>query len=77
MSTIDTIRAGSARRRLEAPELFRSKTGVTTGFLAWLGKALTKRRTRIHLSELTDDQLRDIGLSKSDARRETKRFLWD
>ena len=43
----------------------------------WLRCALVKRRTRIHLSELTDAQLKDIGVSKSQARRETKRFLWE
>lgn len=75
MSTIDTI--GLPERRLlgvETPPV--TKSGVSA-FISWLSYALVKRRTRMHLSELTDAQLLDIGVSKSEARRETKRFLWD
>ena len=37
-----------------------------------------KRRTRYGLLEMTDDQLRDIGISRDDARREIgKSFYWD
>jgi uncharacterized protein YjiS (DUF1127 family) len=39
-----------------------------------IGKRLAlwwrRRRTRVHLSELTDQQLRDVGLSREMARRE-------
>lgn len=37
-----------------------------------------KRRTRYCLLEMTDDQLQDIGISRSEARREiAKSFYWD
>ncbi len=37
-----------------------------------------KRRTRYSLLEMTDDQLQDIGISRSEARREIgKSFYWD
>ena len=37
-----------------------------------------RRRTRYSLLEMTDDQLQDIGISRSEARREIgKSFYWD
>lgn len=37
-----------------------------------------KRQTRYRLLDLTDEQLRDIGVSRSEARREVeKSFYWD
>jgi uncharacterized protein YjiS (DUF1127 family) len=37
-----------------------------------------KRRTRYALLELTDTQLEDIGISRSEARREVaKSFYWN
>ncbi|MDH4439092.1 MAG: DUF1127 domain-containing protein [Rhizobium sp.] len=38
-------------------------------FLAWRGKA----RSRQDLHDLTEDQLRDIGLTVDQARRESRR----
>lgn len=78
MSTIDTIgfRGGDsaivarpiARRRGRA--LLR---GVIQSFIAWI----EKRRSRAVLQTLTDDQLRDIGITRRDAEREiSKSFFW-
>ena len=37
-----------------------------------------KRHTRYALLELTDEQLRDVGLTRSEARREAgKSYFWD
>jgi uncharacterized protein YjiS (DUF1127 family) len=37
-----------------------------------------KRRTRQALIEMTEDQLRDIGITRSEAQREIgKSFYWD
>lgn len=38
---------------------------------------LQRQRSRRDLLELTDDQLKDIGLSRSDAHCEGYRPLWD
>ncbi|TGN68288.1 DUF1127 domain-containing protein [Paracoccus gahaiensis] len=35
------------------------------------------RRTRLDLDRLTDDQLRDIGLTREDVEAEMNRPLWD
>ncbi|CAN7400377.1 DUF1127 domain-containing protein [Phyllobacterium sp. LjRoot231] len=77
MSTIDTIkteclaegRGGSAERR--------AMSGTIPALFAWFGRAMLKRRTRMHLSELNNDLLDDIGVDPADARREIKRFFWD
>lgn len=47
---------------------------------AWLAVRawMLKRRTRQALIEMTEDQLRDIGITRSEAQREIgKSFYWD
>lgn len=49
-------------------------------YRAWLACRAwsVKRRTRHALMDMTEDQLCDIGISRSDARREvSKSFYWD
>jgi uncharacterized protein YjiS (DUF1127 family) len=38
---------------------------------------MVKRRTRLHLSELSDELLKDVGIAPADARREFGRPFWD
>lgn len=38
--------------------------------------AMERRRSRLALMELTDDMLKDIGLSRADAEREGMRRPW-
>lgn len=38
--------------------------------------ALERRRSRFALMELTDEQLKDIGVSRSEAFREANRPFW-
>jgi uncharacterized protein YjiS (DUF1127 family) len=38
--------------------------------------ALERRRSRLALMELNDDQLKDIGVSRSEAFREANRPFW-
>lgn len=46
--------------------------------LATVSSWLEKRNGRFVLRELTDDQLQDIGLTRSEADREvSKSFFWD
>ncbi|WP_419697047.1 DUF1127 domain-containing protein [Mesorhizobium muleiense] len=42
-----------------------------------IGRLLDRRRSRLVLLEMTDDQLRDIGISRADAHREGLRPFWD
>ena len=36
-----------------------------------------RQRTRQHLSELSDDQLNDIGISREAAHQEANKFFWE
>lgn len=47
---------------------------------SWLERILTMfdvRRTRIDLSHLSEQHLRDIGLTREDVEAEMNRPLWD
>ncbi|TGQ71155.1 DUF1127 domain-containing protein [Mesorhizobium sp. M00.F.Ca.ET.186.01.1.1] len=43
----------------------------------WVGRRMEKRRSRLALLEMTDEQLKDIGLSRGEAYSELNRPLWD
>lgn len=46
----------------------------------WIERILTMfdvRKTRIDLSRLTDEQLRDVGLTRDDVETELARPIWD
>ncbi|MEK1929547.1 MAG: DUF1127 domain-containing protein [Pararhizobium sp.] len=47
-------------------------------FLSLTARYFEKRRSRIALSELGDEQLQDIGVTRSEARSEVSRswFWW-
>lgn len=47
---------------------------------SWIERILTMldvRKTRIDLSRLTDEQLRDVGLTRDDVEAELARPIWD
>lgn len=81
MDTIGTFRG--ARRGSAS-----GRTLILTVHAAWLAQLvsaillrldamLEKRRSRLALLELNDDQLKDIGISRADACREAARPFWD
>ena len=43
---------------------------------AVLSKWATRRRTRLALKQLSDHQLRDVGLTPADASFEARRVFW-
>ena len=54
------------------------------GFVSWIRRCtafieicLTRQNERRCLGELTDEQLKDIGLSRADVDRECRRWPWD
>ncbi|MEK1891388.1 MAG: DUF1127 domain-containing protein [Phyllobacterium sp.] len=77
MSTMETISADCARDGEMHRLPVRARTVTIAALLGWFGHAMLKRRTRIHLSELSNDLLNDIGIAPAEARREVKRFFWD
>ncbi len=83
MNTIATIphsRAELPRQpaRPSGRRGFVSRLVRVVGSLArWIGNLLERRRSRLALLEMTDDQLKDIGISRCDAHREGLRPFWD
>lgn len=81
MGTIDAMHRDEATTGLAAS---RSRAGYARriGLAAarassWLATAMARRRSRIDLLELTDGQLRDIGLTPRQARREGMKPFWE
>jgi uncharacterized protein YjiS (DUF1127 family) len=76
MTTIETsCRMSEGRQRGVSQS--RGSTSSITAVLAWLELQLEKRRSRRALLEMSDEQLKDIGLSRSDAFGEAQRRFWE
>lgn len=45
-------------------------------FAVTVSKWTTRRRTRLALGQLTETQMRDVGLTPTQARREAARMFW-
>lgn len=78
MGTIGTIdgRVTNATRALKSIAV-RDVKRIPSRMIAWLAFRLERRRSRLALLELTDDQLSDIGISRCDAYREGLRSFYD
>ena len=69
---------------LELSEIFETPRDIVRSKLRWgrrrlaaIEHRLEKRRSRRALSELTDDELCDVGLTRAQARAETaKSWFW-
>jgi uncharacterized protein YjiS (DUF1127 family) len=80
MGTINTIKdeAGAHLLARDAGTSFvRKLTAKFGGAVVRFGKQLEKRRSRMLLLELTDEQLKDIGISRAQAEGEAWRRFWD
>ncbi|MGX8012151.1 DUF1127 domain-containing protein [Mesorhizobium sp. ORM8.1] len=72
----------AAKMALPAPADRAATLGqiLRSGLLAtarWVGRQLERRRSRLALLEMTDEQLKDIGLSRGAAYSEFKRHPWE
>jgi uncharacterized protein YjiS (DUF1127 family) len=77
MSAIDTI-ASTAPGQSGRLAGHRRRIGrAMHSLMRLLAQALERRRTRKALLEMTDDQLKDIGISRADAYREGLRSFWE
>ena len=76
MATIETIHRIADSHQMEAnmPKE-RSRTSITS-VLTWIDTQFERRRSRRALLEMSDEQLKDIGISRSDAYREANRPMW-
>ncbi|RWC27812.1 DUF1127 domain-containing protein [Mesorhizobium sp.] len=83
MNTIATIRHSRAElsglsTRPSGQRGFVSRlVRVVRSLARWIDHLLDRRRSRLALLEMTDDQLKDIGVSRCDAHREGIRPFWD
>jgi len=82
MDTIETIRyADPAFGAQTDPRSRRGFIGrmvlVLRSFARQIDHMLERRRGRLALMEMTDDQLKDIGISRCDAHREGIRAFWE
>jgi uncharacterized protein YjiS (DUF1127 family) len=55
----------------------RSRANRLAQALVWLGACLERSHQRRQLADLTDELLKDIGLSRADVARECGRWPWD
>ncbi|BCM19867.1 DUF1127 domain-containing protein [Mesorhizobium sp. J8] len=82
MGTIETIRyAGPAFGAQTDPRSRRGFVGrlvfVLRSAAKQIDRMLERRRGRLALLEMTDEQLKDIGISRCDAHREGIRAFWE
>jgi uncharacterized protein YjiS (DUF1127 family) len=76
MSTIGTFREASRFHGYTQFAAARGKRGSLVAVAEWIEAKLELRRSRRALLEMTDDQLKDIGLSRSQAHEEAYRPTW-
>ncbi|BCG88836.1 hypothetical protein MesoLj113c_49460 [Mesorhizobium sp. 113-3-9] len=83
MDTIATVRPsravfpGQALRPSGRRGFVNRLVRVVGSLATWIDHLLERRRTRLALLEMTDDQLKDIGISRCDAHREGIRRFWE
>ena len=63
--------------RLDATPARSRNAGTLPAFGRWLKACLARSRQRRDLGLLSEEQLRDIGLTAADVRRECRRWPWD
>ena len=76
MTTIDTRYRMTEGRAFEV-STSKAKISLTVSALSWLHNILDRRRSRLALLEMSDEQLKDIGISRADAYREGHIPLWN
>jgi uncharacterized protein YjiS (DUF1127 family) len=74
MSTIDTIRGSQHGGPTAAADF--GVLRAAAAIVGWLVAMADRRRGRRLLLEMSDAQLKDIGISRADAYREAKRPIW-
>lgn len=70
MSTLSTGTTGASMRSSG------SRVSTLTRVISVIEMVVQRRRSRIALLEMSEAQLKDIGISRSDAYREASRPFW-
>ena len=63
--------------RLDATPARSPKPAALPAFGRWLKACLARSRQRRDLGLISEEQLRDIGLTAADVHRECRRWPWD
>jgi uncharacterized protein YjiS (DUF1127 family) len=63
--------------RLDSAPARPPKAGALPAFGPWLKACLARSRQRRDLGLLSEEQLRDIGLTATDVGRECRRWPWE
>ncbi|MCO5085048.1 MAG: DUF1127 domain-containing protein [Rhizobiaceae bacterium] len=77
MSAIDTIVSQSRPNKRPTATFMRRFGAALLRTTDSLDRMMDRRRSRLALLEMTDDQLKDVGLSRGEAYREGIRPFWD
>jgi uncharacterized protein YjiS (DUF1127 family) len=81
MDTIETIRCAGIELVGPRPSHRRGFVSrvvhIVRSLVRWVDALIERRRGRLALLEMTDQQLSDIGVSRGDAYREGIRPFWD
>jgi len=70
MSTFSTDTTGASMRSSGA------RTSTLLRVISMIEMAVERRRSRMALMEMSEAQLKDIGISRSEAYREANRPFW-
>ncbi|PDT17463.1 hypothetical protein CO670_06900 [Rhizobium sp. J15] len=74
--SLEASEINEASRDIVPPKL-RKLSGVALRLVGAIEHWLEKRRSRRTLAELNDDQLRDVGLTRAEAKAEVSRsWFW-
>lgn len=78
MSAIDTISGCQSllSGSTETKALQAKRAGLLSAAWSWCMTRIDKRRSRKTLADLTDEQLRDIGVTRAQALREASQPFW-
>jgi uncharacterized protein YjiS (DUF1127 family) len=75
--TVDHLDCSAIARTPEQRSVVGSLANLCRKLFAWILEREGKRLSRLALSEMTDSQLADIGVTRAEARREAARPFWD
>lgn len=77
MGAIDTYRDESRPQIRSMSTATGRKTVSLLAIIGWIEAIFDRRRSRLALAEMTDEQLKDIGISRYDAHQEARRSFWN
>ncbi len=72
-----TAQCRAAARPSTRLTMWRTLSAQIIAVANWIDRLMVRRRSRLALLEMTDEQLKDIGLSRGEAYSESMRRFWN